>query len=229
MTPIGADRDLYVDLRPGSDVVVIAFAGLAEEMGIPAFEFMSLLSDLEVQCVLVRDSRRIWYQRGVSGVGQSVDAVADHLAEQIAAIGPRRVVFIGSSAGGYAAILFSALVPAHKVIAFGPQTFIDPDLRATYGDTRWQPATTALREAGGPEPRYADLRILLDLSAGERPSIDVHYSDHADLDALHAEHLEGMPDVKLIAHPAPGHNVPAFLKRRKRLAALITASLEEPE
>ncbi|HXS34976.1 MAG TPA: hypothetical protein VN758_14540 [Solirubrobacterales bacterium] len=228
LPPAAEARDLYEDLRPGSELLVVAFAGLAEEMGIPAFEFMKLLSTLEVQCILVRDSRRIWYQRGVSGAGQSVDAVADHLAERIAALSPRRVTFIGSSAGGYAAILFSSIVPAHKVVAFAPQTFIDPDQRAAHGDTRWAPATAALREAGGPEMRYADLLPLLERLPGDRPSIDVHYSNQSDLDILHAVRLAAVPGVELIPHPSPGHNVPAYLKRREHLPVLIADSLELP-
>jgi len=228
LPPTAEARDLYEDLRPDSELLVVAFAGLAEEMGIPAFEFMSLLSTLEVQCILVRDRRRIWYQRGVSGVGRSVDTVADHLAERVAALSPGRVAFIGSSAGGYAAILFSALVAVHKVIAFAPQTFIDPEERAAHGDTRWAPATAALREAGGPGTRYADLRLLLERLPADRPAIDIHYSNQSDLDVLHARRLAAVPGVQLMPHPSPGHNVPAYLKRREHLSALIADGLELP-
>ena len=44
---------------------------------------------------------------------------------------------LGSSAGGYAALLFGRLLEADEVHAFGPQTFISPSLRLRYSDNWW--------------------------------------------------------------------------------------------
>lgn len=220
-----AAAGLHADLTSDSPVLVVAFAGLAEELGIPAFEFMRMVSALGTQTVFVRDTRRLWYQRGVPGLGPSVDTVADALADLVRSSKARRTVFLGSSAGGYAALLFSSLVPAHRVLAFGPQTVVDPAVRASLGDGRWLRSTQELERSGGPDKRYGDLAPIFHAFAGDRPEVLLHYADGSPLDVAHAERLGGAPKVSLRPHPVAEHNIPALLKREGRLAAVLEESL----
>lgn len=217
----GEEVDLRADLAAESPALIVAFGGLAEELGIPAFEFMRIVESIGSRRIFLRDRRRIWYQRGVAGVGPTPDAVADGLAGLVASSGASKVVFVGSSAGAYAALLFSTLVPVHEVIAFGPQTVIDPEVRASLGDERWHKSTAALERNGGPDERYRDLRPLFERFAGDRPKVTLHYAAESRLDVAHAERLAGISGVDLQSHPGRDHNIPAALKRDGRLAALL--------
>jgi hypothetical protein len=147
------DHGLACDLEPDSDTLVVAFGGIAGGLGTPPFEFFRILSRIGVKKAFVRDHHQAWYHRGVKGVGRDIDAVSRHLRELCAG---RRAIFVGNSAGGYAALLFGAAIGA-EVHAFSPQTFISHGLRKEHGDRRWQAEIGAFT----PDPRYEDLLPLL--------------------------------------------------------------------
>jgi hypothetical protein len=116
------------------------------------------------------------------------------------------MVMIGTSAGGYAALLFGALAGcgAH---AFVPQTFIDPALREQLGDGRWSARVEALGDAL--DSRYADLLPLL--SESTAPA-DIYYGTGNRLDRVHAERLDGLPQVTLHPFETERHNVARELR-----------------
>jgi pimeloyl-ACP methyl ester carboxylesterase len=129
------------------DTIVIAFGGLQQHVGggrgggVPPYEFVrSCCSAGARYALFVRDPTRCWYCRGL-GDGASSAIAASHsfeqmvevLREEIAAVRPRRIVTIGSSMGGYAAIRAGLLLNADIAVAFSPQVFIDPNHRRSVG------------------------------------------------------------------------------------------------
>lgn len=216
-------RDVFADLEAESGTLVVAFGGLAGGLGIPPFEFMAAIdSEFSVKRAFVRDRHALWYQRGVEGLGSNVGETAAGLRKLVHTADVGRVVFIGCSSGGYAALLFAALVGAHAVLAFSPQTLVAPDRRAAAGDDRWPDRTAALSEAGF-ERDYADLRQVLRRSPGadRPPRMVLRYPQSDRLDAVHAENLAGLPSVELVPMPGGEHNIPKVLKREGRLGAVL--------
>jgi acetyl esterase/lipase len=65
--------------------------------------------------------------------------------------GVERTVTVGSSAGGYAALLFGHLLEVDEVLAFASQTFLDPALRDRHGENRHLWAYRPLLESGSQE------------------------------------------------------------------------------
>ena len=114
---------------PG-EILVISFAFVSWD-GKPKFDFFGRLKKLEyryprpVNRILLRDNRNAWYHRGVPGLGSDVDEVAASLKDFVRSIRPSRVVTIGQSMGGYASLMFGALIGADKSIAFGPLSFLN--------------------------------------------------------------------------------------------------------
>src|SRR5690349_12476934 len=102
---------LVVDFSTESDVLLIAFAGMRGMVGMPPFEFFNVVStlDVPVKRAFVRDLRQAWYHLGTPGLGETIDEIAVALRGVVAAAAVRRVVTVGYSAGGYAAILFGTL------------------------------------------------------------------------------------------------------------------------
>jgi hypothetical protein len=191
---------LVLNLEPESSRLIIAFGGLAGVIGeIPPFEFMRILAPVDAKTAFLRDEARSWYHRGVDEVGDDIDAVAEHLRSLAAQV--ERVVTIGVSAGGYAALLFAALISC-EAHAFSPQTFIDPELRRIHGDERWSGWIAELD--GDLDPRYADLAPVI---AGSESECHVYYGTGHALDVIHAEHVGDLPQVTL--HPFEGgeHNL----------------------
>ncbi len=184
-----------VSVQHGSSrTLVIAFGGLWGGLGpVPVFEFQRTLAASGLQSVFLRDHYRAWYHRGVADVGDDVDSVASFLQPMTRTAD--RIVMIGNSAGGYAALLFGALLGC-EAHAFSPQTFIDPALRRQHRDARWAEDLSALLETGRFDARYGDLAPLL---ASRPGNFHIHYGTAAALDVLHAERMRDLAHLHAIS------------------------------
>ena len=137
--------------------LVVAFAALGGgTAGVARHEFVGACRRCGASHALfVRDARRSWYLLGlgehggaalfgrevaISGQSQSnlralperagFDSVVDAVEREVAALRPTRVVVVGASMGGYAAIRAGIALRADSVLAFSPQVFIDREERS---------------------------------------------------------------------------------------------------
>lgn len=113
------------DIGHSSDLIIITFGGYANKFGgIPPFEFLNFLKkhfdNTDKQFYI--DIYSCCYAKGIGGITNNIEETVQHLSEQIK--GYKKVVFIGTSAGGYAAILFGSLLNVDVVIGFIPTTII---------------------------------------------------------------------------------------------------------
>ena len=99
-----------------SDILVVAFSHVGYPIG--KFAFSNAISNLECKKLYLNCVGNSWYQTGVPGLGDSIDEVADHLKVIIRNLNPSRVVFLGMSMGGYAALVFGILCGASLILAF---------------------------------------------------------------------------------------------------------------
>lgn len=83
--------------------------------------------------LFVRDPLRAWYLRGIGTAGHTFESVVARLAEEIAISRPARVVTVGASMGGYAAVRAGIALRADTVLAFGPQVVLAPRERVGLG------------------------------------------------------------------------------------------------
>jgi hypothetical protein len=146
--------------------------------------------------------------------------VRDFLVDVIDRAQVDRVVMTGASAGGYAAMLFGAWCQADEVIAFSPQTFIDPLNRESAGDTRWGVQIDALHNAPRPEDAVFDLVDVLNATNGRMP-IQVHVSGDDELDLLHARRIAHVPGVLITEHAHGGHRLVKTLRDRGLLQPML--------
>jgi len=168
------DRERLVPPQPpeqheGGGTLLIAFSGADAALGgganggIPSHEFVRSCRKAGVQkAIFVRDVLKSWYLRGLGGAGgDCFDDIVTMLRAEIEAIMPSRVLTMGSSAGGYAAIRAAIALHADGAIAFAPQIAIDPDLR---------------RQRGLPKASFDDLleglRAIGDVEGFARESLD---------------------------------------------------------
>jgi len=75
------------DFEVDSDTLMIVFAGIRGEVGIPSYDFLSISAAQSVKRLFLRDHRRSWYQLGVQGLAGSAQELADALREMIAQTG----------------------------------------------------------------------------------------------------------------------------------------------
>jgi hypothetical protein len=204
---------IHLDFNNNSDVLLISFGGLSEGMGIPPYEFLRIASEFNVQKIFLRDSLRSWYQRGIKGIGNNIDRVANYLQAKIDEQKFNKIITTGNSAGGYAAILFGYLLEVDSAIAFSPQTFIDEDNRTLFGERRWGNHLKKLHEDlnGSVNTKYFDL-INLWQEKSIKTNFHIHFSRQNHLDVVHSVRMQGCQNVNLFAYDGNDHNVVKVLR-----------------
>jgi hypothetical protein len=106
--------------------LIVSFAGHGLGYGgIPKVEFVNFLtkhfSSHDAQYYLDEHCR--CYHNGIKGLSTNVEETVEYLKTRFE--GYDRVICIGASAGGYAAILFGSLLKVNTVIAFTPPTILN--------------------------------------------------------------------------------------------------------
>lgn len=221
---------------PAGGPLLVVLSGLAPHGQEVAFEGRGLCHRLGVAGILLRDSAQTWFLRGVQGVADDLEGLAEALRARIAELAPSRVVLMGNSAGGYAAVALASLLDVDEVVAVVPRSALTDDVNDALGDDRFRALRRAALE-GLPASAapYLDLRTLLEerfAALDPRPAYRtrvrvLHASDNA-LDAAHAARLSGLPETVVSTYPRGDHQLAAVLRTAGELDVLVEAALAGP-
>jgi hypothetical protein len=224
---------IQLDERPGSDNLLVAFTGNGARFNtIQPFDFFKLTGLLDYHRILLRDPQQYCYLRGVDESG--FDGLVAQLRSQIDRIKPKKVIFIGVSAGGYAALLLGSFLQPDYVHAFSPYTYLNLRLALSgrnYRDTIFRFPRTFLHinfMLPRKERKYLNLQPIL----AAHPSKTRYYL-HAcaySQDRNRALHLKSNPQVKTFLYPCSNHNVTwGMLKNKSLRDMLAPENLDQPE
>lgn len=106
--------------------LIISFAGNAVVYGgIPQFEFVNSLNKIYPNCdkLFYLDKTSRFYINGIQTISKSIEETTQYISSKIKDY--KKVCFIGTSAGGYASILYGSLLNIDYVLAFIPQTNLE--------------------------------------------------------------------------------------------------------
>ena len=109
-----------------NNTLIVSFAGNAlHYFGEPQFEFINSLNKIYPQCdkLFYLDRTSQYYINGIQPISRSIGETELYISNKIKNY--EKVCFIGTSAGGYAAILYGSLLNIHQVLAFIPQTNLE--------------------------------------------------------------------------------------------------------
>jgi len=101
-----------------TDTLVVSFGGISKRFyGIPPYEFLGFLGKHypHYDCFFIVDAHQSWYHKGIDETIQYLDSKIKPY---------KRVIFLGCSAGGYAALLFGSILNVDAVFAIIPQTLL---------------------------------------------------------------------------------------------------------
>lgn len=192
-----------------SATAVVGFTGHGAKPG--AFSFFGLRNALPTTSVLlVRDPADSWYNAGLPGVASTVDEIAARIAHEVDLLGATRAVTIGSSMGGYAAILFGCKIGAERAVAFVPQTLLDPEL-----PFHAPPAELDLQEP--------DLDPVIGVA--RQTKIDILVGRDNLVDVFHAQRVAAHPSVRVLGAPG-GHSFATALYERGEYWPLVIDLIE---
>ena len=166
--------------------LVVTFGGMHGNFGgIMPFEFSSFMKKSKIlRCVdqmFYVDKAQRHYLSGIDQISSNVAETAMYLASKIC--GYKNIIFVGTSAGGYAAILFGSLLQVSSVLAFVPQTILE-------GSKQTEISVSV-------DPKYRDLKPFLNTHTNYEL-----YSWHKNLyegnhGRHHCDHLVGPENVRV--------------------------------
>ena len=200
------ENSVLIDFDVESDILMVTFGGMALGVHIPVFEFFDLLSNYSLKKCFIRDFAQAMYQRGLKGISHDVDTTATFLDEMIKQQQPKKVVFLGTSAGGTAAILFGKLLNITQAIAIAPITFFNLENRIKYEEGRREEKIGPLIEDATLNKVYFDLQNVMEANPNDT-KIDIYYCFNHRLDTIHAERLGQYDGVTLFPRAEGGHGI----------------------
>ncbi|NPD15201.1 DUF563 domain-containing protein [Xinfangfangia sp. D13-10-4-6] len=192
-----------------SDVLLVSFDNLASigEYQPPQPWMQARAAKAGFSILGLLASRRDWYR--------NEDAPAFLIALRDAGFFRqfRRVVFIGASMGGFAALTLASLVPGAVVLAFSPQSTLAPDIvpfedRYRFGSRKWDWQSAPLLDAAETAPDLAEAYLV--------------YDPFTTADRLHVARIRG-PNVVSLRAPMMGHRAIRQIKALGMLQDLIEA------
>jgi pimeloyl-ACP methyl ester carboxylesterase len=226
------ERGLDFQMQEDSRTLLIAFGGLAQGLrGMPPFEFHGAARDIPVKRLFVRDPRQAWYHLGIFRYGRSFAALGDSLVELGKRWDLERIVTVGVSMGGYAALAFGTLLAADTVVAIAPQTVIDLDVMWAMDDHRYDRRLGELAAAGRLDRTWTDLSSALPRARharGARTRYQIYYAERFRIDRLHAERLAEVPGVRLYRFGLGGHELALSLRDTGTLETMLRRALHCP-
>ncbi len=208
LSELGLTQTEYfrLQLRAERDVLLLVFSHLEEPVG--RFSLQQTVTKIDASSVLMNTVPRSYYAEGVPGLGDGADATAAGLRRIIEAVQPRAVVTLGISMGGYAALLFGALLQADRVLAFSPETrLMLPGSRSSF----------ALRRRTLPE--HLDVAPLL--QAAPRTKVALYFGEAELHDVYAAWRLRDVPGTGLYSVQGVGHEIARWFSERGLLQVLI--------
>ena len=181
------DDAAYQIVDGSSDRLIIAFNARVSKR----FGFYKILSERPETKLFVRDQSNQWYNAGCGELGADVASITEGLKRLIEPVDPREIVTLGSSMGGYAAILFGTLLGATRVIAFAPQTWIDAMFALS-------PPASTVREV-------ADLTDAVE--AAPATAVEILVGPDSVVDLYQAVRLAHLPSVRVYEVADHAHGI----------------------
>jgi hypothetical protein len=211
---------VLVDATPGYSTLLVSFGGIANKLPIPVFEFMRALDPFQINKIFIRDFKQCWYTNGIEGISKNPFETIEYLRKLISTYGSKRCVFLGNSAGGYAALLYGQLLEVHETHAFSPQTFIDKWHRLMYWDRRWKKEISKLNNASSD---LFDIRKVFRENYTPATKHNIYWDARHRLDNIHAKRVDS-ENVKHFRYQIGGHAIIKKLRDNGELYAILERS-----
>ncbi|WP_067148932.1 hypothetical protein [Pseudotamlana agarivorans] len=214
-------QSIEIHQHKSSDVVIVAFGGIKNNIGIPIFEFFNMMKNKPCTKIFVRDIKQSWYHKGID-TAKDILETKSLLKELITSIESenKKVIFIGNSAGGYAAIIFGVLLSVDRVLAFAPQTFLGKWKRLILREKRWISATKSLAYHNNNPKYFFDLAQFFKKVPINNTKVEIFYATDSVMDMKHYSNIRKQP-LTFHLYPKGKHNLIKKLKEEGVLKNIL--------
>lgn len=164
------------------------------------FEWYGTRIEKAEKHIFLRDIKKQWYLSGVNSRLSTVEKLTEFLKEETSGY---RIIAVGSSAGGFAAVLFGQLLQAETIFSFNGQFHVSDLLESSSENLN----PLVFREQLNPEiNKYYSLHSFIKNPA----SVFYFYSNKSTWDLLQYNHVADL-QINFIAFKTNHHGIP-FLK-----------------
>lgn len=176
------------------------------------YEWRSSVPVRAYKQIFVRDIYKQWYLRGINNKVSTPPELLNLLQSECCGF---KTITCGSSAGGYAAILYGGMLGAERIFAFNPQFELDSLLNDKAPTAN--PLLYRLKD-------NAEFRKYYDLNPHIK-DVPIYYfvSDKSDWDRSEMAHAQKRESLRIIRIKSAHHGVPI---PRVALPMIINASNE---
>lgn len=218
-----SDEDDYIIEDNNSDTLLVTFAGMGMKKSLPTFIFYNFLKKYkDIDKLFMRDIKQRYYMTGLINSTSNLENTIDLIKKIISRKKYKRIVGLGCSAGGFAAILFSQLLNFDKVIAFSPQVVINKKKDTIIKDIYNAPNTcnwlSSLNKNNSFYQKCLDLANFKPFKC----EIEIHYASRANkgIDKTHAEYLKDN-NCFIVEHNSNKHMIALELRDNGKLKCII--------
>lgn len=215
------------DFEMKSDILVISFSGYGGHLGgVFNSRYPFITNEVITNKIFILDNSDSWYHNGSNVIANSIDEIVNLLSYFIKKGNYKKILCIGSSMGGYMALIAGKLLNVTNVLAFSPQTFIDNKTRKKFSDKRWNKELSKVNEK---YTKYLNIKELYK-NSNINNKIEIHYSESVPLDEVHALYLDDKR-IKLFSYKNCDHYVSVYLHEKRLLEDMVLKHLgmEKPK
>lgn len=164
------------------------------------YEWYKMRVNVGAKHIFIRDIKKQWYLTGINNETNSIEKLYQHLKKETE---DYKVIALGSSAGGYAAVLLGSLLNAEQILTFNGQFYLSDLLKKSSEAIN----PILFREAKNKSiNQYYSIRDYI--KHPER--IFYFYSDRSEWDISQYKHISDL-GINAIPFRTSHHGIP-FLK-----------------
>lgn len=204
---LNAAKYLYVK---DSDTLVVVFTSANA-----GYDLVKTLLPFNINKLFLRDNMGVYYHLGLKNMTKGIDDTAEYIISQMEELGVKRTLSVGTSCGGYAALLFAYLCGMEEAYAFAPQTIVGGTRINEIKDDRFGNMYVTGKTV---TPEYFDLSIAM--ADSTYPTYHVWYDEEEKLDKIHAHNLDKIRNIHF-HHGSGGHQILWEMKRNGKLLPLF--------
>lgn len=220
---INGDSGILFEEGVDDSTLVIAFSGGFNLLMMNPYDFMSITNLQQYHRIFFQDKYNLWYQNGVNSNLTSFRQLCHFISTMARTLNVERLLVIGTSSGGHAALLAGHRLKADAVHVFGPQTNVglgflrEESIRSIKARRR---KVRLLYRKQWLNWRNFDLKKALRRYNG-KTQYYIHYAIDNPRDRERALYLEQTPGVRLFSYPYKTHGIVSRISKRGMLEQLF--------
>ena len=218
------DGGVYEFFNNNKKLVVI-FTGHRQILGSLNIEnTIKMFQKKKFDIIFLKDSKKSWYHLGLPPLGKTINEIVSNLKNRSRSY--EKVLTIGSSMGGYAAILIGNLINANFCISFSANSTLDKEIRKKIGDIDRHGDKDLVCQKTS-TPQYLDLKNYFEEHSDDSKTCCINFcGEFNKKDMAHATRLLKLDNFHLLTNKTSKHSIKASLVKNI-LEIMVTKIVED--